>query len=343
MIREVLTLDRLLAMGPEAAAALLAVRRSDGGSAHDEALLETWRQADEAHARAWAQTQAGWDAFEDADDDELLAAMRRAAVQARPARAIPRQWLAAAAVVLVLLSGGLLGLLLNAPSRFAPDAPQIARAERPAQAYATAAGQRRTFDLADGSRITLDADSRVEVALNTARRNLTLRQGHAYFEVAHDATRPFVVRAGDRQVTALGTKFDVRVDPGHVRVVLVEGRVSVAEPGSKASPVVLKPGEQLDAQAGGSPVVALANIDDVLDWEQGFVTFDDTPLSEVARMLSQAGADQIVVRDPAIARLRLSGRFQTGDIEKFGRTLTQVHPVRMVKIAPHRFEIVAAR
>jgi transmembrane sensor len=343
MIREVLSLDRLLAMGPDAAAALLMVRRTDGGAAHDETLMEAWLQADAAHPRAWAQVQAGWNAFDDADDDELLTAMRGAAVQARPARVFPRQRLAAAAVVLVLLSGALLGLFLNSPARIDPGAPQVAVAGTPAQVYATAAGQRRTFDLADGSRITLDAGSRVEVALSAPRRDLTLRQGHAYFEVAHDAARPFAVRAGDRQVTALGTKFDVRVDPGRVRVVLVEGRVSVAETGSPASPVLLKAGEQLDAQAGGSPVVALANIDDVLDWQQGFVSFDDTPLSEVARMWSQAGADQIVVRDPAVARLRLSGRFQTGDIGKFGRTLAQVHPVRLIKIAPHRFEIVAGR
>jgi transmembrane sensor len=343
MIREVLTVDRLLAMGPDAAGALLAVRRSDGGSAHDEALLEAWLQADDAHARAWARTQAGWNAFDDAADDELLAAMRSAAVGARPSRALPRERLAAAAVIVVLLSGVLFGLVLNNSWRAEPEALRTASSQAPSQAFFTAAGQRRAVILADGSRLTLDSDSRVEVAFSDRRRDLRLRQGHAFFEVAHDRQRPFAVRAGDRQVTALGTRFDVRVDPGRVRVVLVEGSVSVAASDPTAALVVLKPGERLEAKAGQPPVVALADIDAVLDWQENFVTFDDTPLSEVARLLTQAGPDRIVVRDPAVARFRISGRFQTGDLARFSRALAAVHPVRLVEIAPHQFEIVPAR
>jgi transmembrane sensor len=341
MIREILSLERLVAMEPSAAAALLAVRRSDGGTAHDEAMLHAWLQASEANVRAWDQTQAGLRAFDDAGDDELLMAMRRAAIEARPARAFAPQRLAAAAVVLVILTGALLGLFLRAPSS-RPSAPTPPSAEAPAQTFATADRQRATFSLADGSRMTLDGDSKVVVAFSSTRRDLRLRQGHAFFEVARDAARPFAVAAGDRQVVAVGTKFDVRVDPGRMRVVLVEGRVSVGSPRSTAAPTLLKAGQQLEAQTGRPPVVSTADIDAVLDWQQGFVTFDDMPLSEVVKVLNQGGPDQLAVGDPRIAGLRISGRFKTGDIARFGRTLAQVHPVRLVETAPHRFEIVPA-
>ncbi|MGH6911923.1 MAG: hypothetical protein ACREEG_17185, partial [Phenylobacterium sp.] len=109
MIREVLSLERLLAMEPAAAAALLAVRRSDGGTAHDDQLLDAWLESGDANAKAWTQTQAGWRAFDDAGDDDLLTAMRQAAVKARPARAVSGQRMAAAAVVLVVLTGALMG------------------------------------------------------------------------------------------------------------------------------------------------------------------------------------------------------------------------------------------
>ncbi|MGH6964769.1 MAG: FecR family protein, partial [Phenylobacterium sp.] len=131
-------------------------------------------------------------------------------------------------------------------------------------------------------------------------------------------------------------------DPSRMRVVLVEGRVSVASAGSTARPTLLRAGQQLEAEPGRAPVVSTANIDAILDWREGFVTFDDMPLSQVVQVLNERGPDQVVIGDPRVARLRISGRFQTGDLARFGRTLAQVHPVRLVQTAPHHFEIVPA-
>ncbi len=94
------------------------------------------------------------------------------------------------------------------------------------------------FGLPDGSRMTLDTDSEVDIAFAPERRNLRLVKGRAFFDVAHDAQRPFAVVADGREVEALGTRFDVRMDPGQVRVVLVEGRVSVKS-ANHASPTTL--------------------------------------------------------------------------------------------------------
>jgi transmembrane sensor len=101
--------------------------------------------------------------------------------------------------------------------------------------YVTGKGQKSIVDLPDGTRVTLDADSAVDVAFTGGRRDVRLLNGRAFFDVAHDRAHPFAVQAGGRVVTALGTQFDVRLTPGAVRVVLAEGSVSVASaPGGPA-------------------------------------------------------------------------------------------------------------
>jgi transmembrane sensor len=261
---------------------------------------------------------------------------------ARPARRLP---LAMAAALVLVLGGALLTLFLANRPGGSPPGTVVAEGRGAAQvrAISAAKGPPMHYDLPDGSRLTLEGGSTVEVVYASARRDLRLVQGRAHFDVAHDTSRPFTVRAGDRAVVAVGTQFDVRLDPGRVRVVLTEGRVAVSRTADKGPPTMLRAGQQLDAATGRDPVVSPADLDGSRDWREGVVTFDDTPLAVAVADLNRTSADQLVVRDPQIARLRISGRFQTGDSARFGRTLAQVHPVRVVETAPHRFEIVAAR
>ncbi len=180
------------------------------------------------------------------------------------------------------------------------------------------------------------------MAFSANRRDLRLLKGRAFFDVAHNARRPFVVEAAGRQVVAIGTRFDVRLDPGRVRVVLVEGRVAVRSSGSAASPTLLSAGEQLDARAGMVPVVSAADVQEVLNWQRGFVTFDNDTLAAAVAELNRDDIDQVMVRDRRVADLRISGLFRAGDVGRFGRALAQIHPVRIVRTGPHRFEIVSA-
>jgi transmembrane sensor len=347
MIRELLTLDRLRSMTPKAAAALIALHQAERVSGED-AVVAQWLSLDPAHEQAWARAQRAWAGFDKADDDELLAAMLRAARTARPVRTSPgARWAAGIAVVAVL--GGLLvvGQRVIVGSR--GSNPVVAAqgdsqaGPRQVQAYAVGRAQPRVFVLADGSRLTLDANSTVTAAYAVDKREVTLAQGRAFFDVAHDARRPFSVRAGSQDITAVGTRFDVRLDPESVHVVLVEGRLSVSSPGAASSPTLLGAGQQLVAQAGKAPVVSAADLDEALNWQRGLITFHNDSLAAAVAMLNRYSQDQLVVRDPRIGRLRISGMFRVGDVGRFGRALAQVHPVRIVQTAPHRFEIVAAR
>jgi transmembrane sensor len=350
MIREVLSLKRLRAMDPDDAAAMLAVRRSDGASAYDDDALAAWLMHDEANVRAWERTQKAWLAFEDAEDDEILQAMRREARQPSPAAAWRPRLAAAAAAILVLVTGGFVvlqrGGLPVGGTRPGVSTPRIAAypsAPAPVVTYASTESRPHVYDLPDGSRLTLDTESAVESDFTPAHRDLRLVRGRAFFEVRHDAQRPFVVHAAGREVVATGTRFDVRLYSESVRVVLVEGIVSVRSPRKAASPTILHAGQQLVDSPGMAPVVSAANVDETMNWQRGFVTFSDDTLAVAAAELNRYSRDQITIADPKIARMRVTGMFRAGDPMRFGRTLAEVHPVRMIRTAPNRLEIVSAQ
>lgn len=119
-----------------------------------------------------------------------------------------------AAGLVLLVSGG--AWLLDQHARFTQQGDYT---------YRTASGERQVVKLPDGSRVTLDADSSLDVQLSADRRSLTLERGEAYFEVSKDPQRPFVVRAGSTQVTAVGTAFNVRMSDDRTVVAVTEGKV----------------------------------------------------------------------------------------------------------------------
>ncbi len=344
-MRDVLTLDRLKAMDVDAAAALLAYRRADGAGDLDAAVLDDWLALDQGHAVAWADAQAAWQDFDGAEDDEILAALRADARRAKPSR--PRWVPQAAAAVAVLTIGAALGVAVLRPGTEGRPAPVVAQGvPDPAGAgvtYATAEGVSESFRLADGTRLTLSAGSVAKVNLASARRDVRLMRGEAFFDVAHDAARPFAVRADRQEVVALGTRFDVALQPAQVRVILVEGRVSVRAVGSTGAPTLLRPGQQLVSRDGQAPVVSPVGSDPSPIMQDGYVDFENVTLAAAAKTLNGRGAGRVIVKDPRVAGLRISGRFKANDLPRFGVALTLLHPVRFVKRGPQEWEVVWAR
>ncbi len=338
-MRDIIDLHHLEALGADDAAALLAARLSDPTGPHDVELLDEWLDRDEAHRIAWDRTQRALFLIDHGQDDDLLADLRQAAREALPSRRQywPR-WAAAAAVVVALAVSGAYMTL----DRDGPVARQVAAASARSPIYRTAKGEVRDVTLPDGSKVTLDTDSAIQVAFVDRRRDLSLLRGRAFFAVHHDKSRPFAVHAGGHEVIAVGTKFDVRLDPGRLRVVLVEGRVSVSAGPGDTAPIYLEAGQQLSALDGELPVVSSTAVEGAADWRDHMATFQDTPLSDVAAELNRYSSDQLVVHDPRLARLRVTGVFRTGDLARFGRTLELVYPVRVVRNGPDEWEIVSA-
>ncbi|MFZ0266164.1 FecR family protein [Caulobacter sp.] len=344
MTRETLT--------PTRAAARWLAHEDLDQSPHSEQFA-TWLDESEANRDAWAQAHRMWDVFDDADDSDLIAAMARAARQAGPEPVARPFWpqLIAASIAVVAVSATLLmgvqqgwfGQSARPVQVAVNEAASLTAAGR--ADYITGKGQKSIVDLPDGSRVTLDADSAVDVVFTGGRRDVRLLNGRAFFDVAHDKAHPFAVQAGGRVVTALGTQFDVRLTPGAMRVVLAQGSVSVASaPGAPAAPLVkLEPGQAFAAQDGVAGKVSSADLDEALAWKQGVVEFHDQPLSEAISLLNRYTRAQIVIKDPQVAALRVTGVFKTGDIERFGRSVSQVLPVRMVARDADTYELVSKR
>jgi transmembrane sensor len=322
----------------DAAAALMAREAGDEASAPTE-VIDEWLRLDEANVRAWVHAQSVWNMFQEADDDDILGPLRE---ESRGVRAERRPlWPVLAASVMLALALSGIWLVFQRTELTDPRAPRPVAGAAPLR-YATARGQPKIVALPDGSRLTLDAETVVEVAYTAERRKVTLRSGRAHFEVAPTGQRPFSVAAAGREVIALGTRFDVRVDPGELLVVLVEGRVSVGSIGAGPAPAVLRPGQQFSQRNGAPPVISRVEPEVATGWREGVVTFQDETLVEAAAELNRYSVEQLIVRDPAVAGLRISGAFRTGDMARFGRTLKEVHPVEVKNLGEGRLEIVAA-
>lgn len=341
MIRDVLDLERLRAMPADEAAALLAVRGSDGAEALDEPILAAWLRLDPAHAQAWSLAQRALDCFDVDQGDPMLDQLRREARAVRDRRAWPWRPAVAAAAVLILVVGGLFGSGLIPGLSERPAGVEKAPGTQlgaPLR-YATARGMPSTVTLADGTAMVLDAETAVTVSYEKSSRNVRLLKGRASFDVAHNAQRPFAVRAGDLAVLAIGTRFDVRLAARRVEVVLLEGKVGVSGPG--APTIMLKPGQILVSDPGAPPRVSSADLQKADNWRLGLLTFDDETLAAAAAELNRYNREQIVVRDPRVARMKVSGVFKAGDAERFATALAQVQPVRVVRRGQNEIELAA--
>lgn len=328
----------------EAAAAAWLARRDAGAWADaDAAALEAWLAQDARHKVAFLRLQDAWQA-----SDRLQAlgagwrgkgvpargqwaappADRRAqllaAVAARPPRPSPARQGRRARLALAAGLLGVAALLLLRPQAPAPPPPAPV-------VYASARGEVATHALADGSRATLAGDSRIAVRYAADRRAVTLERGEALFAVAKDPARPFVVRAGGYAVTAVGTRFAVRHDlPGTLRVVVTEGRVRL-QAADPAQPSTLLPaGSVAEVESGrvllrSLPADAAARL---LDWQQGWLVFADTPLAEAVAEFNRYAPQPLVLADPALAALRIGGRFRRDNQAGFVRLLEAGWPVR---------------
>jgi transmembrane sensor len=197
--------------------------------------------------------------------------------------------------------------------------------------YATAIGEQRIVTLTDGSVIEINTDSALQVRFSDTQRAIKLLKGEAFFRVAHDASRPFVVSAGDANVKAVGTQFNVRMGSTSTLVSVVEGTVevrdvSVAE-GSAANiapqaPVRVSSGEAASIGIGhrgeGTHRVAkttLASPQRAASWTLGRVEFEDTPLGDVLSEFQRYRDLAVMIDDDSVRQLKLTGSFDAHDPE----------------------------
>ncbi|HEX6861011.1 MAG TPA: FecR domain-containing protein [Caulobacteraceae bacterium] len=322
---------------PEEGATYWVARRRLGlMSAADEAAFAAWK-ADRANAAALADVEGVIEEVGAVAAFSEVRAMRQAALAAAPARRAPWRLAGSIAASLAAL------VMAGTWAASLPPAPETAPiAAVHAQRYVTGVGEQRTVRLDDGSLVSLNTASVVEVAYSPGRRDVRLLRGQALFDVAHNPSRPFVVTAADRKVTALGTRFDVRLDGAAMKVVLVEGRVKV-EPLRPAglerlAPVLarrtLEAGEALVADPGEGVDVAVADTERATSWRRGQVVFRDDTIATAVAEMNRYSDTQLVVDDPRIASLKISGVFGVTREKNFVAALTSFYPIEAVERSP---------
>lgn len=197
--------------------------------------------------------------------------------------------------------------------------------------YSTAVSERREIVLTDGSSIALDSKTEMSVRYSKEEREIELDRGRAHFQVAHDARRPFTVTAGNNMVIVLGTSFDVEKIGPKVWVTLIEGQVVVrgtAERNLQRSAVSLAPGQQLAASENTTtPMVTSADSQVLGAWEKGQLVFRNETLSDAVTRVNRY-SHRLVIVDPSIEALRISGVFNAGDVGAFVSAVTSYFPVR---------------
>jgi transmembrane sensor len=319
----------------EAQAAAWLLRTREGLSLAQQAEFDQWLQSHPAHNHAWVRMQQTWRSLDQlrAEDIQRLRDMdapRSNAAHARRGRppssrgthaAIRRRAYAMAAMLSLIALVGVVGW-------HAWQAPVFT-----AQ-YDTARGQQRQIELPEGSHIVLDTDSHIEVTLYRDHRDVRLLGGQAMFEVAHDAARPFQVDAAVARVTVLGTRFAVRrttsgLASQGVSVAVEQGHVRVQGMGSTPETAELLAGQGISSDDRGQLGSVHSNPHKVAMWRDTRVSFNDTPLAVALAEFERYGDTRLVIDDPVVASMRITGSFDLKQPASFANALIHTLPLRL--------------
>lgn len=282
----------------DARAAAWAVRSAERAlDDREQRELDAWLTADSRHLGAYVRAQALW-----LDIDRAVALESGARRAVPPARA--RNWrpfAMAASLALVVLGGA------TAYDHLA------GRVE-------TGRSEVRHMVLEDGSTVTLNGDSAVQIRYDDKVRQVILRRGEASFEVAHNSKRPFVVRAEGLDVRAVGTEFVVGIGAGGVEVTVEEGVVAVGGTASgSAAPRYIRRNEQFVAATTGprKEVLDAADVERRIAWRKGLLVFNGQQLGDAAAEVNRYSDLRVTIDDPTLARAEFMGVFKLGDARAF--------------------------
>ncbi|NIJ39503.1 transmembrane sensor [Sphingopyxis panaciterrae] len=271
----------------------------------EQQQLDAWLAADSRHLGAYVRAQALW------LDIDRIAALDGGTQRdyAPPVRERPWRRYAMAASVALAAFGG------------------VVTYDHLAGRVSTDRGEVRRIALDDGSIVTLNGNSAVQIRYEDDIRRVILRRGEASFEVAHNKQRPFVVTAEGLDVRAVGTEFVVGLDKDGVEVTVEEGVVAVGGAASgSAKPRYLRRNEQFVAAADTGPRKAVLDAADVerrIAWRKGLLVFNGQQLGAAAEEVNRYTDLRVVIDDPTLARAEFMGVFKLGDAHAFAGAAAQ--------------------
>ena len=318
----------------------LVLTESDDATLADHKRFEEWLREAPDHRRAFTELERTWgrltamgrraavrgDTGAEADPDVVLKHMDRMGRERLRPRAA---WAAAAALVAVAVFGALL---------FLPTGSQMM--------YRTGVGERQIVSLADGSTVDLNTDSELLVKYRDDKRFVDMRRGEAFFKVARDEGRPFMVSAGHGVVRAIGTEFTVRLKSSErVAVTVSEGIVEVTQPvldDPGASQLAGKPAATLhqgqraeyDRQATRVETITPQDLERGQAWRKGLLMFENESLANVLEEVNRYTTTRLVLADNELGELRLGGTFRAGRVDALLNVLEKAFGIRVEREDP---------
>ncbi len=333
-------------------------RRHDGLTAQGEAEFQAWLEADLRHREAYALFQAGWDRFEPmAEEIALREAAQIDVTLAAPSVALERpspRWWQRRLLQPMLSYAAIAACLAAALGLWSVN-------NRPAAPLAIPAPCEQRV-LPDGSIIELNRNAAVSVDYSGVERRVRLLRGEANFQVAKNKDRPFIVSAGSVQVRAVGTAFNVRLEPAAVNVLVTEGKVRVDAPKEQnaggAAPVTSAPASfdlvhstLLEAgQKATVPLVAAnpapdvvtlapAQMEQELLWQPKILDFDNATLAEIVAEFNRRNPVHLIIDQDSTAERRMTANFRSDNMEGFVRLLESDFGIKAERVSEREIRL----
>ncbi|MGP1717977.1 MAG: FecR domain-containing protein [Methylophilus sp.] len=316
----------------EQAAEWYAVLRSEGAQQADHAEWQIWLRADPAHQAAWAEVESIDASFKGLIESQTSQAAKSALLES--ASHSRRQMLKLLGFAgTAIISGWMV-------KRYSPWRDWLTDVTATHEQYQVDIGQTRLFTLVEGSKLWLNTNSQADVSYSLALRRITLRKGELLVATAKESAtfyRPLVVDTPHGRITAIGTRFTVRLDEYTTHVAVYEGAVSI-EADKSGQIQGLKAGEQFEFDAQTLKAVQPAEKAREA-WTRGILLVDDRRLDDFVRELSRYRTGQLTVA-PEVAHLRIMGAFPLNNTDLILTSLTVTLPVSLKQVSSTELQLI---
>lgn len=281
-----------------------------------EQKFRRWRDRDPAHAEAFERVAASYQQAGLLRYSALADAFAGAGARAARPRTLSYAWAAAAALVLVFSAG--LYLVLGSG---------LWTSETEAVMLSTGIGEIRSVSLSDGSKVTLDTATSIQVEIGRVGRRAVVKTGRARFDVAK-SMRPFVIEAGSSIAVAAGSVLDVEEFGDKVRIDVLAGSAKIGQQETGGPELNLAAGETATMANGRG--AEKRSLRAAPDWTRGMLEFDGTPLGAAVELANRYSKSKILL-SAGLQELRVTGAFRAGDIQGLASALAEAFHLKVAR------------
>jgi len=214
-----------------------------------------------------------------------------------------------------------------------------------AEKHVTAIGEQKIIYLADGSSVSLNTDTALEVDMGKKIRAVSLIKGEAYFQVTPDKDRPFTVKVGQRVIRVVGTEFNIYRAPDKTTLSVTRGIVAILDgSGKDIVDLQLHAGQQVTIDRKNRiQQITRPDLARATAWKEGQLVYENIPLGDFIRDLNRYYVGKIIVEDEELGKMRISGVFQIGDRNKTIKAIENLLPLKAIPLTSNNVALYSEK